>query len=247
MRKLTVVIAAATVFAAVAVAEATTVNKIASVATVNHAGSKAKPAAFAASWTFDQSDSGGLRPPPPEYWRWQWKGVQTNGAHFPKCTAAMIDAKQSDSVCPKGSLVGSIAIKALVGPANDRSVLGATCTGKVLRIYTAGPKDTTFFAVGPASTCAGVAYLPPIDVKLSTKGGTTQWSFLWPDNLTHALPGVEGALINGTAKFPVVKAKDGTPFLTSSSCTGGKRGFQFTLVDENGTANVPSPAGACSK
>ena len=50
-------------------------------------------------------------------------GIRYNGANMPKCTDAMIEANKTlyDKACPKGSMIGSGPVTALLGPSSDPS------------------------------------------------------------------------------------------------------------------------------
>ena len=66
-------------------------------------GSKAKPVPVQLKFGFQVSEASGNRPSPIKTYSIGFYGGSSNGGPFPKCTAAQINAAQSDSVCPKGS------------------------------------------------------------------------------------------------------------------------------------------------
>src|SRR4051794_17250943 len=116
-------------------------------ATANKAGSKGKPARFVASFAMKATGHiAGQRADAPDSFTYRWKGVRSNGGAFPTCSADQIDAMQSDSVCPPGSLIATAPFTAAIGVENDPNSILA-CYGKTLRIYNNGPDAETWFMV----------------------------------------------------------------------------------------------------
>jgi hypothetical protein len=234
-------IAAATAFAA---AEHT----VSSTASKNKTGSKAKPAQFNAKWTYSVSDATGARAPAPNTWAWKWDGVKVDGSKFPKCTAEKIDAAQSDSVCPKGSLVATAPFTAKLGPdANPMS--SVTCSGKTVRTYNAGANKQAILIVGPGTNCAGIGYLAPATITMKTVGRTTTMTLAFPENITHPLPGIAGGLTDISTSYKPLSKKVGKKtyyYMSSTSCSS-QRKFTFTVTDSTGTTTKTANAGRCTK
>ncbi len=219
------------------------------VAKATKGGTKKKPKAVAASFTLMSSGTGGARPDSPADFRWIWKGVKENGGKIPTCSADQIDAAQSDSVCPKASNVGHGEIKAYLGPDGDKTQ-NAQCT-KQLTVYNSGAGKSVLFATGDPAQCAGVGYLAPIPMTSKTSGTTTTMGFVFPDNISHPLPGLSGAFQSFTLSFTKSAVKKGGKtysYLSSTGCKG-KRGFTFTekYAPESGLDPKVSKAsaGAC--
>ncbi|MGH2877547.1 MAG: hypothetical protein ACRDLV_14950, partial [Solirubrobacteraceae bacterium] len=87
-------------------------------------------------------------------------GIKADGKDFPKCSSAKIAANQNDTKCPKGALVASGWITALVGPANDFGPSGNAATGAcdpLLHVWNSGQGKLTFFFVdqGTKHQCLG--------------------------------------------------------------------------------------------
>ena len=129
------------------------------------------PTPFTGSFVYNAfEENPALRAANPITFEWWWDGVQIGGKGFPTCTAAQIDAAQSDAGCPKGSLVGQVtALVAELGPESDRTQK-ITCLGKDVRFYNSGPNSIVWFVVGPGEQCAGVTYLPPFETQLKKVG-----------------------------------------------------------------------------
>ena len=220
------------------------------------AGTAKAPASFTGSFVYNAfEENPALRAANPITFEWWWDGVQIGGNGFPTCTAAQIDAAQSDAGCPKGSLIGQVtALVAELGPEADRSQK-ITCLGKDVRFYNSGPSSIVWFVVGPGEQCAGVTYLPPFETQLKKVGNSTHVVTTLPDNIRSPLPGVQGGLPKlPTAYFKSsikVKGKKGqkakTQYYVRSVGCKGTRLFHFTTVDVEGTQTVTAPAGKCAK
>src|SRR4051812_27963364 len=232
-------------FAAIAMASVTS-QTVTSTATVNKAGSKKKPAPFAGKFLYTATTDDGGRTATPVSWAFKWDGVKINGAKFPKCTAEEIDLAQSDAGCPPGSLITESPAVANSGPESDPMQF-FECKGKTIRFYNAGPQEWTFYVVGPGDQCAGLTYLAPVSMPLTTKKGTTTVKVIFPQNLTHPLPGIESgvALLDASFKKRSVGSGKKKTYLMSSSKCKGQRKFTFTVVDEDGTHPLTANAGKC--
>lgn len=240
-------VATAMLIAATAAYAATTYT-VTSSAPSNVAGSKAKPAAFTPTVEFKGLDATGLRAPTPDSWKWQWNGVTIDGTGFPTCTLAQIDAAQSDSVCPKGSLVAEGPLEAMLGPEGNTSS-NILCTGKSVRFYNAGPKLIAGLLVGPATNCAGVAYLAPFPITLKTSGGSTTTTMVLPKNLSHPLPGVEGSVPSMKLVYKKLsrRSKGKTISYVSSTSCPSKRTLTWTTRDPTGTHVSTADLGKCKR
>jgi hypothetical protein len=211
------------------------------------AGTKKAPVAFSGGFDFGV-DSAGLRGASQFSYEWWWEGVQGGLKGFPTCTAAQIDAGQTDSVCPKGSQVGSITgLVAQLGPEGDGGVNFIDCKGKSVRFYNSSPTTITWFVVGPGDQCAGVGYLAPFTMELRKVGKETHFFTELPLNIRNPLPGIEGALTTLPTLFfnKSAKIKGKKQFYFRSTGCKGTRDFTFRLVDKEGTKTTTTPAGKC--
>jgi hypothetical protein len=241
-----------------ATAHAVTVNTVTSTGSAA-AGSKKAPVPFVGTWNNLADAGAGLRPAivfSQEYW---WEGVRFDGRAVPTCTAAQIDAAQSDAVCPKKSLVAVAPfIRAQIGPEGSPAGPNAACDGKQINMYNGGPGHVVWFVYGPGSQCAGVGYLPPVDVATFNVGKETHVKVTLPENINHPLPGVEGVVSEQNWRFLKVSAKaKGKKAASSAAGAGGKRFYatsvgckgtrDFTVVttDPEGTKTNKVSAGKC--
>lgn len=247
-KKILAVAMTATMGIAAATAFAAADHTVSSTASKNRTGSKAKPAQFNATWKYAVADATGARAPAPLKWSWKWDGVRVDGSKFPKCTAEMIDAAQSDSVCPKGSLVATAPFTAKLGPENN-PMSSVTCSGKTVRTYNAGPNKQAILIVGPGTNCAGIGYLAPAVITMKTVARTTTMTLVFPENITHPLPGIAGGLTDISTSYKPLKKTVGrkTHYYMSSTSCSSQRKFTFTVVDSTGTTKKTANAGRCTK
>lgn len=253
MRKLLFAVVMVVAVAVAGVAYAQDASDVVTVkSTAPAGGSKSKPKPVAPSYDATIQGAGGMRAKTPAKHNFSWTGIREMGKYFPTCSADKIDAVQSDAVCPKGSLVATGSIEAKVGPEGVLSQ-NFVCH-KQIRYYNAGGGKMALYSYGPGSDCAGIDYLPPIAVKWATKGNTSQQQLVFPQNITHPFPGMEGGFsqlhvkftnLTKSVKLPGAKKKSKIGYLTSFGCSGARK-FTLTAIPEAGAINSQSvAAGRC--
>ncbi len=250
MRRIIIATAALAVLVAAGVATATTTlnfNSYGGSLTVapSAAGSAAKPSpagfteALAAA-----SAQPGLNAAPLVDIKLTLYGLKLDSKDFPTCSVASIVAAQTDTGCPKGSLVASGSIVAAVGPT---SLTGPTIPcDPLLHVYNAGGGELTFFfVISGAHQCAGQvtgAAAPYPGTLVPGRGGTLiQNTPLPPDTSTDA------ANINLYASLTAehlvwskaTKKVHGktVSFLSSVGCKAGKRPWSISYTATNGTSD----------
>jgi hypothetical protein len=220
-----------------------------STATANKPGTPKKPARFVA--TFSMTAKGtvdGERADAPHSFTYRWKGVRSHGAEFPTCSPEQIDAVQSDSVCPKGSLIAEAPFDAGFGLISDKTSLLA-CHGKILRVYNNGANAETWFLAGPPNDCNGIIYLAPFPGTVTTSGNTSTHKIPVPENVCHPLPGLECALGGldykpNLANIRIKRNGRTIDYMTSVRCKRQRR-FTFIAHDTVTTTTLTANAGAC--
>jgi hypothetical protein len=225
--------------------------KLTTSSTVKPGGTKKKPKPVAITSLLDTSTADGTRQETFSELDVAWAGVKSQGQYFPTCTAAQIDAQQSDSVCPKGSLIATGKLTALVGPEADFSNPGAKCE-KDVRLYNAGKNKVTNILVGDPSKCAGVGYLAPWTLTWTKKGGIQGGQMLKnpiPTNISHPLPGVLGSTVHLETDYKKLTTKvkgKKVGYLVSIGCKGKRTGLTNIVTDPSGAHLTDSqPAGKC--
>jgi hypothetical protein len=257
LRKLKLlVVASVAVLAFTAVAYAAQVNTYTVTGKTSPAkpGAKKNPVAIGLDFNYAIGEQAGLRPSPVQRYTIGFYGMQSNGGLFPKCTAATINGKQSDSACPKGSAVGSGYIINSAGSTADPTDKSVSCNLN-LTIYNSGQgKAAIFLQGGPTVTVQGkpcvISINQAIDAKyVSAFGGKGQaLQFDVPANLLHPIPGLDNAVVQvqSTIKKLTVKSKGKSRgYYESIACKGGKRPISVDFLSEAGQTTTSSYSAGC--
>jgi hypothetical protein len=249
MRKLLFVLVTACAVAVAGIAYAQDSNDVVTLtSSAPKGGTPSKPIPVAPKWAVDIAGAtSGNRSTSPLEHDWKWTGIQENGKFFPTCTAAKIDAAQSNASCPKASVVAKGSLTAFLGPEGQRQY--NTPCQKDITIYNGGAGKASLFASGDPAACAGVGYLPPVPIVWKKKGHTSTQIFKFPENIVHPLPGVEGAFthIQYTFVKRVTKVHGKkVGYLMSYGCGKAKRrSFAFTFISAADKFTKTVDAGAC--
>lgn len=127
---------------------------------------------------------------------------QTNAGLFPKCTAAQIDAAQSDAGCPKGSLMGTGNVENKAGATSDETSQAVNCHLD-LRLHNGGVVNgVQHFALylhgapnsDPAKNCP-LAVDKAIDARFIKRRNGTSLVFDVDDTLLHPTTGFDNAVV----------------------------------------------------
>jgi hypothetical protein len=244
-----IALAATIALGGVALAASTTTYTSKSTVRPAKGGTKKKPVPLALSMSWTQTGPNGERPTPTKGYSLTWTGLNENGGDFPTCTQEEIDAAQSDSVCPEGSLVGDGKLIGLAGSETD-PVGGITCERQP-KMYNAGDGKATLFLAGDPSQCAGIGYLPPVAMTWKNSGTSATLTFDVPPNITSPLPGIEGAISTFDLDIhKVTKQVKGKTrgYLQGVGCGGKKqRTFTFVVNEVKGEkVTQTSSAGKCT-
>lgn len=213
-------------------------------------GTKQKPVPVRASYTFHVSTTDGSRPEAVKRFEQSWEGVRSYGRYFPTCSLAKIAAAQSDSVCPKGSLVGTGPIHSLVGPGNNFAALGSPCDRET-HSYNGGQNKLVVIFVGPGTKCLGTSYTPPFTARWTSSGlggGQTNVT-IPPFNQTNPVPGLLVSTFDLSFTFPkrviTVKGRK-VSYLMSVGCKGKRSARELYVRQPSGqSTTTKATAGAC--
>jgi hypothetical protein len=212
----------------------------------NKTGSKSAPAAGGFTQKYVANGTGGNRTAPLTDIKTTIYGLVSDGKDFPTCSLSKIQAAKSDTGCPKGALVATGSITALLGPANDPS---ATATGiapcnPLLDVWNAGQGKVVFFFVdvAPDHLCAGGAvptgFVGPFPGTVKTVGKNLVMDTPIPSYVSFPLTGVEGSLTGETLNWKKLtkKLKNGktVAYGASVGCKNGKRPYSVKFTAENG-------------
>jgi hypothetical protein len=177
-------------------------------------------------------------------------GLSTDGKDFPTCSLQKIAASGSDSGCPKGALLASGDITAVIGPQTSQSSAAAlgTCD-PLLHVWNAGQGKLVYFFVptAPNHLCLNGAIGPgavgPFPGTVRTVGKTLVMDTPIPNYVSFPV-GLEGSLTSETLawKHLTKKLRNGktAASITSTGCKRGKRPFSVTFTAETGPGGKPS-------
>ena len=206
----------------------------------NKAGSHKAPSALGFTQKYVANGTNGNRTAPLTDIKTKIYGVVPNSKAFPTCSAAKIAAAKSDTVCPKGALVATGGITAIIGSASDPSASapGSQPCNPILHAWNGGGNKVVFFFIDPTpTTCAGIQTggVPPFVGTTKVVGKTLVMDTPIPSYVSFPLPGVEGSLTSETLKWlKVTKKVHGktVAYNQSVACNKGKRPYSVTFTAE---------------
>jgi hypothetical protein len=208
------------------------------------AGTKSKPVPVGITFDYTVGEANGLRPSPIVGYSILFGGVQFNGADFPKCTAAQINAAGTDKSCPSGARVGSGNVENQTGATPNTADKSLACHLD-LTIYNGGKGHLALYLLGGAPTCP-ISISVAIDAKLAKKSSGTAIQFPVPPGLVHPIPGFDNAVVQTVSTLPKRVSK-GTGFQESTGgCKGKKRLVSVTFTAENGASSTASTTATCT-
>ena len=208
------------------------------------AGTKSKPVPVGVTFNYTVGEANGLRPSPIVGYSILFSGVQFNGAGFPKCTAAQINAAGSNKPCPSGAKVGSGNVENQTGVTPNTADKSLTCHLD-LTIYNGGKGHLALYLLGGAPTCP-ISISVAIDAKLVKKASGTAIEFAVPPTLAHPIAGFDNAVVQTASTLPK-KVSKGTGFEESiGGCKGGNRAVSVTFTAENGASSTASTNAKCT-
>jgi hypothetical protein len=241
-RILAVALIAALGISAVAIAQSTAENEY----TVNGAikptgGTKKKPKPIQLQFGFTNSRPDNTLPAPIKKYSIGFEGAVANTkAVKAKCTAAAMNAAESDAGCPKKARVGSGTIDSLIWTTGQAITDEAIKCKLALTLYNGGSGHMPLWLKTGAPDCV-TNINQAIDAKFVKKsGGVTALEFEVPDELRHQL-NLDIAVMKVTSKINRIVGKVGKKkvgFFSSVGCKDKKRDIAVTFTDENGVAKT---------
>jgi hypothetical protein len=215
----------------------------------NKAGSSKAPSGLGFNQKYAAGGTNGNRTAPLVDIKTKIYGVVSDGKDFPTCSLSKIAGAGSDTGCPKGALVATGSITALIGPQTDQSsaaTLG-TCN-PLLHVWNAGQGKLVFFFVdkAPDHLClrGGIVTgeVGPYPGTVKTVGKNLVMDTPIPSYVSFPA-GLEGSLtsLNLNWKNLSKKLKNGKTvhYGASVGCKGGKRPYSETFTAEAGAGGAP--------
>jgi hypothetical protein len=174
-------------------------------------------------------------------------GLVSNGKYFPTCSLSKIGKAKSDTGCPKGALVASGSVTALIGPASKPTATALPCS-LILHAWNAGQgKVVEFFRTDATHVCAAGSIVTgkvgPYPVTSTQQGKYYVVNTPTPSYVSFPLPGVEGSLTSvhlvWAKKTTKVHGKT-VAYLASVACLNGKRPYSTSFTAEAGNVKQTS-------
>jgi hypothetical protein len=208
----------------------------------NKPGSKKAPSPFAFTEKYVANGTGGNRTAPLTNIKTVLYGVAVNAKGFPTCTQAKIAAAQSDAGCPKGAMVATGAITAILGDVTNPSSSDPNqipCD-PLLHVWNGGGGKLVFFFVdvAPDHACGPIqtGAVGPFVGTTKTVGKNLVQNTPIPSTVSFPITGVEGSLTSETLHYLKVTHKvNGKTVAYNSSvgCKSGKRPYSVTYTAES--------------
>jgi hypothetical protein len=205
----------------------------------NKAGKSSAPVALGFSQVYSAGGNNGNRTAPLTDIKTKIYGIVSNGKSLPTCIQAKIAAAKSDAGCPKGALVATGAITAILGPTANPSAStpGTLPCDPLLHAWNGGGNKVVFFFVEtPSHPCAGGAIttgaVGPFTGTIRIVGKNLILDTPIPPSVSFPLPGYEGSLTSETLqwiKTEKVKGKN-VPVTNSVACNKGKRPYSVKFT-----------------
>jgi hypothetical protein len=197
-------------------------------------GTKKKPTPVQLYFGYTVAEVDGKRPALIDQYEIFFENGQTNAGLFPKCSAESIDAAQSDSHCPKGSLMGTGNVENKSGSSSDETSQALSCHLD-LRLHNGGvvggEQHFTLYLHGaqdpdPAKNCP-LAVDKAIDAKFVKRSNGTALVFAVDDSLLNPAPGFDNAVVyvESTVNKVTTKVKGKTRgfFESKGKCGSDKK------------------------
>jgi hypothetical protein len=214
-------------------------------------GTSKKPAPISGKFGFKVRDTEGGRPFALDSLRVTFTGVRINTRQFATCTAAKIEAAQSDAGCPAGSRVATGFANNLAGNINDRRDASIKC-GLSVTMYNSGSGKAALFVKGspnaPNPCPIQVATAIPMSITRTATGD--RLSFTIPQNLKTPLATIRNSLVETqlTLLRKTVRRSGRTVgyFETVGGCRSGRRTVTARFDNEGSNDVTQSGFARCS-
>jgi hypothetical protein len=207
----------------------------------NKAGTGKAPAAIGFTERYVAGGTAGNRTAPLTDITTKLYGVTSNAKSFPTCTQAQIANAKSDAGCPKGALIATGSITAIVGPENNQAVgaPGSASCDPLLHAWNGGGGKLVFFFVDqlPDHGCYNglitTGTVGPFVGSVKIVGKTLIQDTPIPSSVSFPVSGLEGSLTSETLHYlKLTKTVNGktVAFNQSVGCKSGKRPYSVTFT-----------------
>jgi hypothetical protein len=199
-------------------------------------GSKKKPVGLSMVQTLKASAPSGERAAPLTNIKTTLYGVKLDAGKLPVCTDAKIlqNKISPTGACPKGSLIATGRVNALLGPGTDNAASKGTPCNPHLNVFNGGPHTQVFyFWTKSSSDCGGLTTgsTAPYDGHISYKNGSAVVNIPLPSDISTKVagqPNFYSSLIGEVLSYP--KTVHGKGYMVGIGCKHGKRPWTATFT-----------------
>jgi len=241
LRILAIAVVGLMAFAAVAFALQENTYTVNGSVSPTKSGTKKHPKPVALKFGYTVAEKSGKRPGLIRKYTIGFSGLQVNTNFFKGCTAAKIDAAQSDAGCPKGSLMGTGSVENAAGASSDETSKDVSCHLD-LKLYNSRNNKAAIYLHGapnsdPAKNCP-LSIDKAIDANFVRTAGGTSLVFTVDNTLLHPAPGFDNAvvLVGSNIRKATVKKNGKTRgwFESIGGCKNNKRAITVKFTPDNG-------------
>ena len=215
-------------------------------------GSKKKPVRLSMVQTLKAGAPTGERAAPLTSIKTTLYGVKLDAGKLPVCTDAKILQNKASptGACPKGSLIATGRVNALLGPGTDNSGSMGTPCNPHLNVFNGGPNRQVFyFWTKSASDCGTLTTgsTAPYDGHISYKNGSVVVNIPLPSDISTKVagqPSFYSSLIGEVLSYP--KTVNGKAYMVGVGCKNHKRPWTatFTAHKYGGGSETQTVSGA---
>jgi hypothetical protein len=200
-------------------------------------GTAKKPVGLSMVQTLKVSAPTGQRAAPLTNIKTTLYGVKLDAGKLPVCTdAKLLQNKVSPTgACPKGSLIATGRVNALLGPGTNNLASGGTPCNPRLNVFNGGPNTQVFyFWTKSSSDCGGLTTgsTAPYDGHISYKNGNAVVNIPLPPDISTKVagqPNFYSSLIGELLSYP--KKVGGKGYMVGVGCKSHKRPWTVTFTD----------------
>jgi len=230
--------------AAVALAQVQNTYTVSASLSPTKTGTTKKPVPVGLTFNYTVGEQSNLRPAVEIAYSIQIDGIKSNGALFPKCTAAQINAAGSDAPCPSGAKVGSGNVENIAGPSSDPSNKSQMCHLDLTEYNGGRAKLTLYLSGGPPTCPLSISQGIPARFVKTAKGEAIK--FAVPPSLGHPIAGFDNSVVQVVSSLKKRKSK-GHGYLESvGGCKGGQRTVAVTFTPEVGSPVTQATTAKCT-
>lgn len=199
-------------------------------------GSKNKPVGLSMVQTLEVGAPTGVRAAPLTDIKTTLYGVKLDAGKLPVCTDAKIEQNKVSPIggCPRGSLIATGRVNALLGPGTDNSAAKGTPCNPRLNVFNGGPnKQVFYFWTKSSSDCGGLTTgaTAPFDGHISYKNGSAVVDIPQPTDISTKVagqPNFYSSLIHEVLSYP--KTVGGKGYMVGTGCKHGTRPWTATFT-----------------